>query len=371
MNILMISSLTSQSGSAVRFWDICLELSKRGHRVYFIERAPISDRKNAKNVTFLRTPVIKWSLPLDILIATIFNFICSLFFSVDIVFVLKPLPNSCIPALFKKLCGAKIILDIDDVDFEYYAKGFFRKIVSLFYKIFPCYFNMITVHTKALKNFVVKELAIQEKKVFFLPQGIDYNIFAQTQRDAQLRQNLGLNGHKVLVIAASLGITTNLKHTFEVLQQLLSGISNIKLLVIGGGSHLDKYQKMTDNMGIRENVVFTDYIPHSQVSKYIALGDVALNYYEPNKANKYRASIKVREYLALGIPVVCNLEGDTHLFSEYVWIFNSLDEYREQIIAALNNGDNPKVKQGQAFISQNYDWKTIAMDFEKTLLKLI
>lgn len=371
MNLLLISSLTEQSGSGKRLWSICRELGKSGNRIHFLERAAPNKRKKAKNVIYHCSPLVPFSLAIEIFLALLYNIAHSFFTRADIVFVLKPFPNSCIPALFKKLLGAKIIVDLDDLDFEYYNKGLSRSIVHLFYKIFPRHFDMITVHTETLKEYVVKELGIQENKVFFLKQGIDYSMFAQTQPDEQLRRDLGLEGFKVLVFAASLGITTELKDTFVVLKQVLSHIRNIKLLIIGGGSHLHEHQKMAGDMGIRENVVFTDYISHNQVPRYLALGDVALNYYEPNEANKYRAPIKIREYLALSIPVVCNLEGDTHLFSKYVWSFHNSKEYQEQTIRALNEPDKSKLEAGREFIAQNYDWAKIVPEFEKALRELL
>ncbi len=368
MRILLISSLTNDSGSGKRLWSIACELGKLGHRVHFLERAKTGKRKKTENVVYNCSPIISFSLILEILIALVYNSFYSLFIRADVVFVLKPLPNSCIPGLLKKLLGAKVIIDIDDLDYEYYEQGLWKKMLRFFYGFFPPLFNMITVHTEALQDYVTKTIGIPQKNVFFLPQGVDYNDFSKTKRDLRLQKELGLDGYKVLVYAASLGITSDLKYTFEAVKRASEHFSKIKLLVIGGGSCLNSYQKMADEMQIGRDVVFTGYIPHSIVPKYMALGDVALNYYEPNKANKYRSPIKIREYLALGIPVVCNLEGDTYLFSKYVWIFNNQDEYSEQIIATLNDGDNPKVEQGQAFVSQNYNWQTIVADFEKILL---
>ncbi|HEB41590.1 MAG TPA: glycosyltransferase [Candidatus Dependentiae bacterium] len=371
MRILLISSLTNDSGSGKRLWSIARELGRLGHCVHYLERAKKGTKKVAQNVVYHSSPVIASSLVLEIFVALIYNTVYCLFIRADIVFVLKPLPNSCIPGLLKRVLGAKIIVDVDDLDFEYYEQGLWKKIVHFCFNYFPPLFNKVSVHTDALKDYMIKTIGLPEKDILFLPQGVDYKLFAQTKKDDHLCKEMGLEGYKVLIYVASLGITSDLNYTFKAVKHVIDRVNNVKLLVIGGGNQLDNYRKMAEDIGIGEKVVFTGYIAHNQVSKYMALGDVALNYYEPNEANKYRSPIKIREYMALGVPVVCNLEGDTYLFAEYVWVFNSLDEYCEQIIAALNNSDNPKVKQGQTFISQNYNWETIAVDFEKTLLQLI
>jgi len=371
MNVLLLSSLTNRSGSAIRFWNICRELGRLEHRVCFLERAPASEKKSATNVTYLRSPMVNWSLPLEILLSTVYNVLRSTFIPADVVFALKPLPNSCLPALLKKLGGAKIILDIDDLDYEYYQDGLLKKIVRLCYDVFPGHFHRITLHTEALRRFVVEKLGVDNNDVIFLPQGINYEYFRSVERDVRLLQALGLEGHKVLVYVASLGITSNLAPTLEAVRDVIGQRKDARLLVIGGGARLDEYRRMAGDMGIGDEVIFTGYVSHDQVPRYMALGDVALNYLEDNEANKYRAPIKVREYLALGIPVVCNLVGDTYLFAEYVLAFSDLDEYRAQILRALEERDEVKIEAGRTFVAQNYDWPKIVPEFEKVLRSVV
>ena len=175
----------------------------------------------------------------------------------------------------------------------------------------------------------------------------------------------------MLVYAASLGITSNLEPTLAAVRDVIGEMKDVKLLVLGGGVRLGEYRRMADDMGMGDDVVFAGYIPHCQVPKYMALGDVALNYFEDNEANKYRAPIKIREYLALGIPVVCNLVGDTHLFSDYVLPFSDLNEYRAQILRALGERDEARIEAGRMFIAQNYDWAKIVPEFEKALRAMV
>jgi len=269
--------------------------------------------------------------------------------------------------LIKKMSGAKIILDIDDLDYEYYQDGLLKRIVRFCYGVFPGHFHKITLHTESLRCFVVEELGVDKNDVIFLPQGIDYERFQGVERDGKLLQAWGLEGHKVLVYAASLGITSNLEPTLAAVRGVIRERKDVKLLVIGGGARLGEYRQMVSDMGIGDDVIFTGYVPHSQVPGYMALGDVALNYFEDNEANKYRAPIKIREYLALGIPIVCNLVGDIYLFSDYVLAFDDLDEYRAQILRTLEERDEARIEAGRTFIAQNYDWAKIVPEFDKTL----
>jgi glycosyltransferase involved in cell wall biosynthesis len=210
-----------------------------------------------------------------------------------------------------------------------------------------------------------------EEDIIFLPQGVDYDSFQEGERDMELVRALGLDNCQVLVYTASLGITSNLEPTLAAVRDVIEHRKDIRLLVIGGGARLDEYRRLVKDMGIDDYVVFTGHIPHHQVPGYMALGHVALNYLDDNEANKHRASIKVREYLALGMPVVCNLVGDTFLFSNYVLPFEDLDTYRAQILRALEKRDEVKVAAGRAFIAQNYDWAKIIPEFERALRAIV
>lgn len=372
MKILVISSLTSRSGSAIRFWSICRELGRLGHRVWFMERAPASDRKIAPNVTHLRSPVIGPSLLLDIMLATVLNTVRAVFIRPDIVFALKPLPNSCLPALAKRWGGAKIVLDVDDLDYEYYQEGLLKRIVKLFYSVFPHRFHKITIHTAPLLRYVQEELGIDVQDTIFLPQGIDYAHFRSVKRDENLAQALGLAGRSVLVYCASLGITSDLRPTLTAVRDVIHmGRDDLMLLVIGGGERLDEYKELADELGIGAHVVFTGHVTHSEVPRYTALGAVALNYLTDNEANRFRAPIKIREYLALGIPVVCNLVGDTGLFRDYVLPFDGPQEYRARILEALEHPHETMIRAGQELIAQEYDWANIVPKFGQTLEALV
>ena len=118
-----------------------------------------------------------------------------------------------------------------------------------------------------------------------------------------------------------------------------------------------------------DNVVFTGRIDRSKISKYLALADVAVNYLRNTEANRCRSPIKIREYLALGIPTVCNLIGEVYLFSDYVYGFptGNLKEFRRQMLKALNHPNKKKIRDGKKFVEENFDWKNIVKKFEKDL----
>lgn len=372
MNVLMISPLTPESGSAIQFWSMCRELGKLGHNVYFLERALFrNQKKTGRNVRYFRTIDVFPFLPLNILLSLIFNVIVSIFIKADIVFVLKPLPNSCIPAIMKKLFGAKIILDIDDLDYEFYKNRLLKKIAYSFFRYFPKQFHKVTFCSKELKKHTVKTLGLSEDNIIFLPQGIDYDIFQIAGDNQNLREQFHLGKCKILVYLASLGITNSLVKVLEILKLVSRKTNQTKLLVIGGGNHLKQFMQITAELEIEDKVIFTGFVEHKAVPQYLRLADMAINYMEINKANKFRVPIKSREYLAAGLPIVSNLTGDDPDIADYIYQCNSQKDFADTIIDILDGEGDNRHLNGKRFVEKNYDWQHIIKKLNITLNSMI
>jgi len=353
MNIMVISSLSQQSGSSIRNRGICLGLSSFKHSVEYIEPQ--------------RTEKIKF------LIAASRAILKCVFLKYDVVLAMKPFPNACIPAILAKYArGSKIILDIDDVEYLYHKNLLIKKLFIFFHCLFPGFFDRVTVHNYALEKFVKEKSGrvVKKESILSLPQGIDHAMFQGVARDLRLEERLGIKGYRVLIYAAHLGVASSLSQILFILKDIARNKKDLKLLIIGGGSHLEFYRNMSSRIGIADKVVFTGYLKHTEVPKYMKLGDVALNYFENPEMNKYRSPIKIREYLALGIPVVCNGGGDSELFSRFIDICPDMEGYKAKILEVLDNPPYSRIDEARQFILRQYDWKECLRHFDSELQRL-
>ena len=77
----------------------------------------------------------------------------------------------------------------------------------------------------------------------------------------------------------------------------------------------------------------------------LKLGTVGINYMAPTKANQCRASIKVREYMAAGLNVVCNPVGDGEVFKDHVILCERIEEFpaaiKKNTMQYLNSARRP------------------------------
>jgi glycosyltransferase involved in cell wall biosynthesis len=240
--------------------------------------------------------------------------------------------------------------------------------VHLFFRLFPRHFDVITTHNHYLRDFIIDELQISPEKIYFLPQGIETRKFLKAQPDHGYREKLGIKvNDKVIVYGASLGITSDFQHVLPMLVDFLRSSDDAKILVIGDGVRRQAVVNEVKAQGLQERIIFAGYIPHSDMPGVLKLAKVGINYMTPTKANQCRASIKVREYLAVGLSVVCNTVGEAELFKEYVTLCSTIEEFPAAMRQALIRQDLDGSRRGQDFVKKTFSWPLLVEDFVEYL----
>ena len=87
---------------------------------------------------------------------------------------------------------------------------------------------------------------------------------------------------------------------------------------------------------------------------------MALVYFSPRLVNKYRCSLKLREYFAAGIKVVCNdfaeLKDYEHLTYQSDTTLNS---FAAMIVSVLRSGGDGRERTAKEYAQQHPHWPLI------------
>jgi glycosyltransferase involved in cell wall biosynthesis len=84
----------------------------------------------------------------------------------------------------------------------------------------------------------------------------------------------------------------------------------LKLLLIGGGEQEPELRELVANLGLSKSVIFTGFIPYSELPRYLKLSSVAINPLKISQVASVAFPHKVLQYLATGLTVVSTrLEG--------------------------------------------------------------
>lgn len=357
MKILLVSPFTSYSGSAVRFWNIAIQLSKQGHSVVYVERKPAGAKPflNDPDVRYYCSPTFR-NLYFDILFSTAYNlFILLKNLDCTVYYALKPAPNNCIPALAAKLFGKRIFLDIDDLDYGYLPQGFRRNLAYYFFSFFPRFFEIITCHTDKLKEFIITKLKIKPDKIYFLAQGISQEFLSI---DIDVVERIP----RSIVYAATLGITSDFGDLIPTLANICKKYPDTTISIIGDGVRKKEFETAIEKQGFLINCTLWGRVPHNELPELIARHWIGINYMRPSLTNDCRAILKIREYLACGLQVVCNNVGDVGKFKEHIFIEGTCKGIEQRLVALLGK-DNHTNQKGNSYIIDNYKWDGIIANF--------
>lgn len=349
MKILVASCLAIDTGSAVRAENIAKSLKKTGFEVQFLKPFP-------KSLPF----------KIDLLISLPWYFLRILTSSCNVIFAVKSYPNLGIPIFFKKLMGAKIIFDTDDLAFAY-TKGLWSRVSRILQEAFLPLADLHTCHNVKLLDYLTGNMKISKKKIFQLHQGVDLEIFGKkisTGEVDKLRKKLGLERKKVLVFVGHFDVACDLDAILKAMTPVFKNIPETRLLLVGDGENKRKFQSLAQRFGILDKTIWVGLVPQEKVIDYLELSDACLVYYKNRKANHFRVSLKLREYLAAGKRVVCNDIGDLKDFRKYTYQTSSrFPEFTSMVNKVLLGFDDKRQEKGRLYVHKNFSWDKISKDF--------
>lgn len=187
---------------------------------------------------------------------------------------------------------------------------------------------------------------------------------------AAIREQFGIAGKRVGVYTAHLNVASDLEPVLVAWLLVAKQLPDAFLLVVGGGPRLDYYRGMVQTMGLGRQVGFTGEVAHSDVPAYLNIAQVAVLYLSPRPVNEYRCSLKLREYLAAGLRVVCNDVGELKEFVHLTYQTGSDPErVAANLVRLLQGYTDGREQAARAHAATQLDWREIVRVAELEISK--
>jgi len=353
LSILVLSAKGWGTGSALRAFYIAEALKQRGHRVQFIKPLP--------------------TLPywLDMAFSCPYYFWKTIFTRHQVVLAVKPYPTVIPAMLWQKMLGAKTVIDVDDLDFAY-SDGLFRTIHEWLQMPWPRRADWVTYHNPKLKESLLDFFKVDPCKTIQLPQGVNETIFNKKPLNPENLPAKAAALYKakprkpILVFTAHLNVACDLEPALYAFKEVLHQIPQAQLLIAGGGPDENHFKKITRDLGIEPSVHFTGLITISQVAACLKISDLTLVYYSDTPVNHHRASMKLREALVCGRPIVATGVGETLQFKKMIFLSNpDPRSYAKRILSVLRT---KKTLPPYNLASKKWSWIHCVENLEKELL---
>ncbi len=304
-------------------------------------------------------------------------------FKPDVVYASAPLIASSIPAILaKKIKKIPLTIDWDDcfVDFSKYKP----KPWNL------CYWEYLAVKNAdkvVVVSYKLKELAMflgkKEEDIEYIPNGVDLELFnpEKYKKDGiKIRKKYKVKDDEIVV--GFIGSINDLRNNNFVGKDIADcaiklkkeGIlDKFKFLIIGFGSGLKLFKDYVKKKYIRDRFIFTGYVKHEDVPKYISAMNVALVPVGKNFTDLARSSCKLKEFMAMKKIVITinfgSFEKET-ADGKYALLTNDNKNFYK-ILKKINNYKYINKNYVKKYVKQNYNYEILSKKLLKVINQLI
>jgi len=254
MNILFIANHLNTGGISSYLYTLGCALKERGHNVHIASGTPNPEEK------FSRCGLICISAPLmtksEVSPKIIFSFfklrkeISKL--KIDLIH-----SNSRTTQVAGNLLSRHL-----NIPHVFTCHGFFKPKLSRL--LFPCWGSGVIAISREVKEHLVSDLKLDEKKICVINNGIDTGKFGDFSRREVARGNLGAGDSLVAGIIARLSDVKGHIFLLRAMALIRENFPNAKLLIIGEGKTKNALLKEIDNLGIKDNVLLIPEAKNTQ-----------------------------------------------------------------------------------------------------------
>ena len=236
--------------------------------------------------------------------------------------------------------------------------------------------DLVLPISKWLKEDFV-EKGIERSKILPLPEGIDSDQFSDADGD-MIRRQYNLNGYKVVIYVGTIDAMRKLDVLIYAFSKVKKSRENVKLLMVGDGNDKSNLERLANVLGVKDNVVFTGQVYFHKIKNFIAASDVGVSPVPPLDFYKLSSPIKMFEYMAVGKPVVANVEipEQEEVIRESeggILVKFEAESLANGIIKLLDDPERAKEmgRKGNEWVVKNRSYENMAREVEKRYYALL
>jgi glycosyltransferase involved in cell wall biosynthesis len=139
----------------------------------------------------------------------------------------------------------------------------------------------------------LEEKGVRDKKIFMVPNAIDFDIFKPKAKNSDLVKKLNLKDEFVLLTVGRMDMSEQHKGhdiAIEALSLVVNSYNKIKYLIVGNGDDIPRLKEIAIDLGVIDFINFIGNVSESELVDYYNLCDV---YLMPNR-------IEVKDGISIG-----------------------------------------------------------------------
>jgi len=225
---------------------------------------------------------------------------------------------------------------------------------------------------KTLRQWIIEELRADPEKVFYIPNGIDSDVFRLIPpEDNPLKDKI--KGNPILIFTKHFSPGYGAKDLILAFKDVVAKYPDARLIMLGEDKWKSEIINYSKKLGVFEKIVFPGRVPNEKVPYFLSISDIFINPISTTET----FGISVIEAMACETPVVATaVGGPKEIMDEGIRQMGnpvgilvppkSPDDLAKAILEIIDNYDEAKrmAKRAREYVLKNYTWDIVA---KKTL----
>lgn len=238
--------------------------------------------------------------------------------------------------------------------------------------------ELVLPTTRWFEDALVRK-GISKLKLMPYPNGVDSEFFLNKDGE-NVRGEYHLNHSRVIIYVGVIGKGRCLQFLIQAFSKVRRVREDVKLLMVGEGGRgdVENLERLADNLGMKEDIIFTRWVPHSGIPNFIAAADIGVSPVPPFSFFTVSSPIKMFEYMAMAKPVIANEEIREHKEVLEQSGGGILVPFKEEAFAnaIIELLDNPEKAtemgwKGKEWVMENRTYDKLARDVERAYYEVI
>lgn len=220
--------------------------------------------------------------------------------------------------------------------------------------------DLVVAVSENLREELVNFANLNREKILVVPNGIDPEI-CRIPRAESMRRTVGFVG----AIVGWQHLERLIEAVFQINQSASSPDETVDLEIIGEGPELLSLQQLAKSLDMNNHVKFHGRLSHEKAILSMTGWDVGFAGHEKSSsASMYHSPLKVYEYAALGVSILCTKSADAmalkatgstvHFIGEGAL---TLEEALTEALLERNQMDSQMVGEMRLAVEQSHGWE--------------
>ena len=211
----------------------------------------------------------------------------------------------------------------------------------------------ILVSNNETKKIVIDEYNVMQEKISIVPNGVDLSMFNIIKK----------KNPKKVVFAGAMYYHRGLDILLETIPLVIKKIPDVKFVLLGSGSEMEKLKKIVSENKLDNSVEFKGWIEREKIPENISDASIGIGPLRLTDVTARALPIKILEYMAVSLPLIAQkgtLPEDILEDGKNGFFIQNTHELAEKIILLLNQPKQVEVMGSNSLeMVQKFSWDKV------------